>query len=121
MINRTKYAVLTVLAFAVSVIPPFVATLMQFPVWIHNSAEATVSGIAAVLIFLCCVPFWKAIVQYFKSPSAPVMWICICVFMYVMKSIAAEMFMVSLIGAFSNLVGCLFFKLRKRYDDKGGV
>lgn len=115
MSNRVKYIILTCVAFFVSVAPPLAATLLQFPLWIDTSDEALISGVTVLLLFFCCLPFYKAIIAYFKSPSAPVVWICICGFMYVMKSIADQMFVVACVGAVSNLIGMLCFKWRNRY------
>ena len=120
MTDRTKYILLSILGYGLSVVPPLARTLIQFPVWIARSPAATVSGIAVILIFLSCLPFWKTIVKYLKSPSAPMVWIIICTFMYVMKAIATEMFYVSLVGAVSNIAGAGFFSLRKRYRRNEG-
>ena len=119
MNNKTKYIILTSVAFLVSVVPPVIATLMQFPVWVETSSEATISGVAVMLMFISCLPFYKAIINYFKSPSAPVVWLCICAFMYVMKSIAEQMFIVSCVGAVSNLMGMVCFRLRDKFKDEG--
>ena len=119
MKNNTKYIILSCVAFAVSVLPPLIATVMQFPIWIEQSSEATVSGIAVLLIFFSCLPFYKAIINYFKTPSAPVVWICICALMYVMKSIAEQMFIVSCVGAISNLIGMVCFRWRTKYKESG--
>lgn len=117
MNNRTKYIILSCAALSMSVLPPLIATVMQFPIWIEKSSEATVSGIALILIFFSCLPFYRAIINYFRSPSAPVVWIVICVLMYIMKSIAEQMFVVACVGAVSNLIGVLFFRLRNKYRD----
>lgn len=119
MSSRAKYIILSCIAFLISVAPPLVATVLQFPLWIEQSSEATVSGIAVILIFFSCLPFYKAIINYFKSPSAPVVWICICVFMYIMKSIAEEMFIVSCVGAVSNLIGMVCFRWRDKFKEDG--
>ena len=121
MTNKAKYIILTCVALLISVVPPLIVTAMQFPIWIKNSSEATVSGFAVVLIFFSCLPFYKAIINYFKSPSAPVVWIVICVFMYLMKSIAEQMFLVSCVGAISNLVGMICFRWRNKYKESGEV
>lgn len=119
MSNRAKYIILTFIAFIISVVPPMVATIMQFPIWVKTSSEATISGVAVFLFFICCLPFYKAIINYFKSPSAPVVWICICAFMYIMKSIAEQMFIVSCVGAVSNLIGMVCFRWRDKFKKDG--
>ena len=119
MTSKTKYIILSFLAFVISVVPPLIATVLQFPVWIEASSEATVSGVAVLLLFFCCLPFYKAIINYFKSPSVPVVWLVICVFMYLMKAIAEQMFIVACVGSVSNLLGAVCFKWRKKYKEQG--
>ena len=119
MTSKTKYIILSFLAFAISAVPPLIATVLQFPVWIEASSEATVSGIAVLLLFFSCLPFYKAIINYFKSPSVPVVWLVICVFMYLMKAIAEQMFVVACVGAVSNLIGAICFQWRKKYKEQG--
>ena len=110
---RAKYNMLTVVGLLISILPPLVATACQFPVWIKTSAEATVSGSVVFLAILCFVPLYKKILTALKSPSAPLMWTIFAVVMFVMKSIADEMFIVSVVGAISNLVGWGLFKSRR--------
>ena len=116
MENSWKKIALNLTAFIVSIAPPLVATLHQFPVWTIRSAEATISGIVVFLAILCFVPLYKKILQSFKTPSAPLMWGVLAVLMYVMKSIAAEMFVVAVIGTASNTIGCFLFKMARKYS-----
>lgn len=117
---RGKYAALTVLGLLMCIVPPLVATALQFPIWIEHSAEATVSGSVVFCAILCFVPLYKKILAMLKSPSAPIMWTVFAVVMYVMKSIADEMFIVSVVGAISNVIGWGLFKLR-RYLIRGAL
>ena len=115
MTNRAKASILTAVALLVSILPPLVATLLQFPVWTERSAEATVSGVVCFLGFVCLVPLYKQILALLKTPSAPILWTVLALLMYVMKSIAAEMFVVAVVGAVSNTVGWALFKWRDVY------
>lgn len=118
--RRGRYVYLGILGLAMCIIPPLVATAMQFPIWIEHSAEATVSGAVVFCAILCFVPLYKKILAMLKSPSAPLMWTIFAVLMYVMKSIADEMFIVSVVGAISNVIGWGLFKLR-RYLIRGAL
>lgn len=119
MTPRCKYYVLTVAALAVSILPPLFATLHFFPLWVKTSAEATLSGTVCVLLLLSLIPFGKYLIQMLKSPSAPIVWGLFTVLMFVMKSIAAQMFVVGVVGTAANLVGAILFKARKRYKEEG--
>ena len=115
MKRRVPWFILTALALAVSIVPPLVATVKQFPVWIERSAEATISGTVCFLIFLCMIPLYKQILALLKTPSAPLMWTILALFMYLMKAIADEMFIVCTVGAISNIAGWALFKWRDAY------
>lgn len=118
MTHRVKYIILNIVAMAISVVPPVAATLMQFPVWIETSSEATLSGTVCFIIFICCIPFYKQIINYMKSPSVPVVWILIAAAMYIFKEIADQLFIVACVGAVANLIGMIFFKWRDYYKEK---
>lgn len=115
MSDKNKYTVFTALALAVSILPPLVATGMQFPVWIEQSAEATVSGSVVFLAILCFVPLYKKILTVLKSPSAPIMWMIFTLVMAVLQSIAREMFIIGVIGTISNFAGWAIFAYRKKF------
>ena len=119
MSNRTKEITLTAIALAVSILPPLLVTVTQFPVWVEKSAEATVSGTVCFIGMLCLIPLYKKILAMLKTPSAPILWTVLAAFMYIMKSIADEMFIVSCVGAISNVVGWALFKWRDLYRRRG--
>ena len=118
MTTRIKYIILNAIALSISIVPPVVTTLMQFPIWIESSAEATLSGTVCLIVFVCCIPFYKQIINYMKSPSVPVVWILIAAAMYIFKEIADQLFIVACVGAVSNLIGMLFFKWRDFYKER---
>ena len=115
MKNRIMAASLTALALLVSIVPPLIATVKQFPIWVERSAEATISGSVCFLIFLCLIPLYKQILAVLKTPSAPLLWTVFALFMYLMKAIADEMFVVGAVGAISNVIGWAIFKWRDVY------
>lgn len=115
MTERTKHLILYVLGLVVCIAPPVVAVLMNFPVWISKSAAATLSGVSLVLLVLCCIPFYKAILAYIKSASSPVMWLLLFVFCFLFGSIVDELTVISFVGVVSNTVGAVIFKIAKRY------
>ncbi len=115
MTERTKYFILYAVGLIVCIVPPVVAVLMNFPVWIHKSSAATLSGISLVLLVLCCIPFYKAILAYVRSASSPVMWLLLFLFCFLFGSIVDEMTAISFVGAISNTVGAVIFKIAKKY------
>ena len=115
MTSRTKYIILYVVGLVVCIAPPVVAVLLNFPVWVQKSSAATLSGVSLVLLVLCCIPFYKAILSYIKSASSPVMWLLLFVFCFHFGAIVDEMTVISFVGVISNTVGAVIFKIAKKY------
>lgn len=111
MSNRVKGKVLKTVGIALDVAAPLIATLTQFPVWIENSAEATVSGIVLILTFLCCIPFIKQITSFIKTPSVPVLWLVVFIMLTLLNNIIDQMIIVCFVGVISNTVGTFIYKI----------
>ena len=111
MTNATKGRILKTTALAIDVIIPAAATLSQFPIWINRDTASTVSGLGLVLIALSCIPFYRQIREYFKSPSAPVLWLVLFLAFTMLESIAAEIKMVCFFGLVANLIGAGIYKI----------
>jgi hypothetical protein len=112
--NTTKGNILKAVAIALDVCAPFVATLTQFPIWVNKSAEATFSGLFIIFAFLSCLPFIKYIKAYFRSPSVWVVWLVLFVSLFALRSIISEMLIVCFIGAISNCIGAVLYKIGKK-------
>lgn len=111
MTNVTKGKIIKYVAIAVDVIAPLVATLTQFPVWVEESSEATVSGLFLLLAFLCIMPFFKQVITYLKSPSVPVVWGVIYVMMIALQNIIDQMVVVCFVGLVANAIGTVIYKI----------
>lgn len=107
-----RYLALTAAAYALSIVPPFICTIAFFPVWVASSAECTVSGIALVLLLICAIPAFRAIKQYLKSPSAPIVWGLVMVFSYALKAIIDAVFVIALVGTITSVAAMFVFKYR---------
>jgi hypothetical protein len=113
-----KYIGMSVLAYGISVVPPLVATLCQFPLWIDTSAQCTLSGLTILLLFLCIAPLIKAAKLYLKSPSIPLVWSAVAVMAFVARSIIEQVCFISVVGVVSSVIGWCLFKYRdKNYKD----
>lgn len=121
MSNKTKAGILHISALIVDIAPPLVATLAQFPIWVEHSSEATISGIVLLLSFICCLPFIKQIIAYFKSPSIPVVWAVIYVALVMLQSIINQIVIVAFTGLVSNIIGAGLYKWGDVYKEKEKV
>ena len=123
MKNKTKGKVIKAAALTIDVGSPLIATLCLFPVWVDKSSSATVSGIFLVFAFLSCLPFLNQIKAWLKSPSVPVLWCVFLVLFTLLRSIIEQMWFICLVGAISNAIGSILYKIGDTYseaEDEGG-
>ena len=111
-----KGKILKVLALAIDVGVPLAVTLTQFPLWISRSASATISGISILFILLSTIPFYRQIKQYFKSPSAWVMWGMLFLILFALSEIINEMVLICFFGFIANVIGAVIYKIGIKYD-----
>lgn len=105
MKNTTKGKIIKGCALCMDVGVPLLATVSRFPIWIEQSAEATVSGLFLLLAFVSCLPFLRQIREYLKSPSAPVVWIIMFAVFSALRNIIDQMIVVCFFGAVANVIG----------------
>ena len=111
MSNKLKGRVIKAVALVFDILPPFIATLAQFPIWIEHSAEATLSGLVVVLAFISFIPLLKHIKSFIKSPSIVVLWLIGFLMLKVMQSIIDQMVVVCFVGLISNAIGMIIYKI----------
>lgn len=113
-----KSTIIKAVAIAVDVGFPLCATLSQFPVWIDRSAAATVSGLAVVFACLSVIPFLRQIKEFFKSPSAWVMWGILFLIFFALRSIIDEMVLICFFGFIGNVIGEFIYKYGEKIKNK---
>jgi hypothetical protein len=118
MKNSTKGAIIKTVALGIDVGVPLAATLTQFPLWVEQSAEATMSGLCLVLLGLSVLPFLKQLQEYFKSPSAWVVWGIIFVLLLMLRNIIDQILVVSFAGLVANAVGAGVYNIGKIVAEK---
>ena len=118
MKNKTKGKIIKGVAIAIDVVCPFVATLTQFPLWIEESAEATMSGCFILLAAFSVIPLFKYIKAFFKSPAVPVLWWAIFIVLVAIASIIDQMVVVCFVGAIANTIGAGIFKIGKIIEER---
>lgn len=114
MTQKDKNLLLTIAGFAVSILPPLIATFTQFPDWISKSSGCTMSGIALVCILLSIYPLIKAAKKYLFTPSIPFVWAVVMVLVLLLKSIIEQVLFISVIGTLSSILGWILFRIRKQ-------
>lgn len=97
-----------------SIVPPIVATLLYFPLWIDRGATQTVSGLCALLLILCAIPLFRFLKGKLGTPSLPMMWGVLFLLVRALGAIIGQVSVISFVGFVSNLIGSLFFRLSRR-------
>ena len=118
MKRSTKGAIWKAAAVGIDVGVPVIATLTQFPLWVEQSAEATMSGVCLVLIGISVIPFFKVIKEYFKSPSSWVIFGVIFGILLLLRSIIDQILIVSFAGFIANLIGAGLYAIGNNLQDK---
>ena len=114
MSKRSKVFIVHWLGMLICVVPPIIAVLEYFPLWLSDG-ESTVSVFSTIFLVLCCLPFWKQIKAYFKgTPAAWVIWLIITVVFKSLAVISGDIGNVAFIALLSNLIGGVVFRLEKR-------
>lgn len=111
MSDGAKVKVLKGTGLIIDILPPLIATLTQFPVWIEHSAKATVSGMVLLLACLCCMPCINYIKKFIESPSIPIVWLIVFVLLTLLNNIIDQMIVVAFVGVISNTIGTVLFKI----------
>ena len=110
---RSKLSLLHIAGLLICVVPPVIATLEYFPLWFSQS-ETTVSALSAIMLTLCCIPFFKQIKAYLRgTPAAWVIFGIIFLLFSIFNSIADGIENIALVGLISNLCGGALFRIEK--------
>lgn len=114
MSKRTKAMLLHALGLLICIVPPALAVLEYFPI-LSETPEKQISTFGALMLALCCVPFWRTVKAFLRSPSAWKVWLVILLASYLLNAIVSEMIVISAIGLVSGIVGCAVFRLERWY------
>lgn len=110
----TKKIILSSLGVLFSTIPPALATLCFFPLWISKGSTAVLCGFTLLILVACALPAYKTLKRLLHSPASYTLWLVFFVAFLLLSKIADEMTVISFVGFISNLVGALFFKLSEK-------
>ena len=117
MTARSKYILFNILALATCVVPPLATTLYHFPLWYSRGYDAAVSGLSVMLLMICAIPMIRHIKEFFKNPSAKLVWFIGLVLFWMLESIAHEMIIICAVGFISNCAGSILYKIRDGYKE----
>ena len=105
-----------VLAMIMAVAPPLIAFLYRFPVLKQKNYGATVSWFAIAMIAVICIPCWRKIKEYLKSPDTSILWLTFFVIFRATRNLIDGMVVVAFCGLIGNLIAKALFLLSHRLD-----
>jgi len=108
-----KGLLLKALGLSLCILPPLLAALSYFPIWIAKGGECVASGLSVILILLCVFPLWKLIKRLLASPAVYTIWLIVFITFLSLSKIADEMTVISFFGFIGNVLGALCFRLSR--------
>ena len=122
--NRIKSELYDLGARLIAVAPPAAVTWHHFPLFVKQSAGATVSGIGVFALLVCMIPFWRKIgdlKKFLFSASTPVLWLIAFGVFYLLAEIASAVISISLAGLGGSCASAVMVQLGQRHRrSKGG-
>lgn len=112
--NFSRGVILRVLGLCFSIVPPALAILFYFPIWIERGGEYALSGFAALLMLAAFVPLLKLIRRVFSTVSGYTLWLAVFLVFFCVSRIADEMVVISFIGFIGNIIGAVLYRLGER-------
>ena len=102
--KKTLSRVTNVSGMALAVIPPVVAFITQFPSELTpRTYDRAASWFAVAMLVICCIPFFKKIKEYLKSPDAFALWTAAYIIFAAIERIAEGIVVVAFVGMISNI------------------
>jgi chromate transport protein ChrA len=120
MSKRAKAMLIHIVGLIVCIVPPALAALDLFPL-LSETPQKQISTVGALMLLLCCVPLWRSLKVFLRSPSAWKLWLVVYVVFYLLSAISEEITTIALIGLASSVLGEIVFVLEKRYRIKNDL
>lgn len=110
---------LRILGILLSVVPPAIATLEFFPLWLSEGKTA-VSALSLVLLLLSAIPLFRLLKKHLQSPAPWMLWLCLWIALRAFLPIATAIETIALVAFPTSLLGAVCFRLAKRREEKRG-
>ena len=106
-----------ILGVTLCVLPPAIATLEHFPLWLSDGRQA-LSALSLILLLLSAYPLFRILKHRLRSPSLWMLWLILWGVLEVFLPIFSAVKTIALISFPTGLLGALFFRLAKRSEAK---
>lgn len=108
---------LRLIGIMLSVIPPAVATLEFFPLWL-SGGETTLSAVSLVLLLFSAIPIFRLFKKHLHSPSPFMLWFVLWLALRMFLPIAAAIETIALVAFPTSLLGAVCFRLAKKREKR---
>lgn len=99
---------LRIFGLLLSTVPPALAILEYFPLWLSKEKTA-VSALTLLLLLLAAIPLFRVLKRHFKTPAPWVVWLLLWLFLKLFLPIAEALKTVAFISFPTCLLGALCF------------
>ena len=113
MTRKRKAFWLKAAGYLFCVLPPVIATLEHFPLWIKEGKSSACSALGILVLLLCLLPFRKGLKAWFSTPSAWKMWLVLWVLLYFTRHLTAGLLAVATVAFPTSILGALLFHCAK--------
>ena len=107
------------IGYALCIIPPLLATLEHFPLWLSQGKSASFSVISLCLLLFCLLPLRKGIRKWLRSPSAWQIWTILWIVLTFTKPITEGILAIAAVACPTSLLGAILFWRAKKLEKEG--
>ena len=107
-----------ILGLALCILPPAIATLEHFPLWL-GKGESALSLLAVSLLALAAIPLFRILRAHLRTPSAWVFWFVLWLILTVSAPLLSAIRTIAFISFPPGIAGALCFHVAKRYAARG--
>ncbi|MBR2342727.1 MAG: hypothetical protein IKA64_00565 [Clostridia bacterium] len=119
--TKSKSLALRALGMLLCTLPPALATVSFFPLWMSRGSESVLSGFTVLLLAICALPLWRALKRLLSSPSIHTVWLIFFLCFLLLSKIADEMTVIGFVGFISSSLGAICFHFARRGEDSEGA
>ena len=114
---------LHILGLSFCILPPALATLLYFPVWVESGGGYALAGGGVLILAIFALPIIKRLSHLLARATPYVFWFVMFAVFFALSKISEEMTVISFMGFLGNLIGALIFKAeeRKRKNEEGRI
>ena len=107
-----KRLVLRITGLILCVLPPAIAALEYFPLWLGEGDKA-LSALALLLLLVAAIPLWRFVKSLLASPSIWAVWLVLFLFFTLFATLIEGLTVISLMGFLGGVPGAICLRLAK--------